>query len=288
MAAVESYCSQPKSIGALYSGSERLVEYICDTFGELPASAANGASAYVIATGKLYYWNGAWVDVSAGISAATQTALDAKAPLASPTLTGTVTVPNDSFSYAKLQDVSAASRLLGRGSAGGSGDIEEITLGAGLSMSGTALTASAGGEVFALKTSDQTAIGTAFADVTGTGLAVAANKSYAFLFLLVCDADAATTGIDVSCNGPAGFTSVNYTVSYWTSATAQAFRPFAAYDGNTASTGSNGTTRAVFLVQGVLRNGSNAGTLIARAKREAVGTGPNVRAGSYGRLTPLD
>ena len=33
--------------------------------------------------------------------------------------------------------------------------------------------------------------------------------------------------------------------------------------------------------------GANAGTLIARAKREAVGTGPNVRAGSYGRLRQI-
>lgn len=65
----------------------------------------------------------------------------------------------------------------------------------------------------------------------------------------------------------------------------EAERPSAlAIDGDTASTASNGATRAVFKVEGILRNGANAGTLIARAKREAVGTGPNVRAGSFGRL----
>ncbi len=53
------------------------------------------------------------------------------------------TVANDAVTYAKMQNVSAASRLVGRGSAGGAGDPEEITLGSGLSMSGTALAATA-------------------------------------------------------------------------------------------------------------------------------------------------
>lgn len=139
----------------------------------------------------------------------------------------------------------------------------------------------------ALKSSDQTAIGTSYADVTGTGLPVAASTSYAFRFGLRCDADATTTGIDVACNGPASPTSISYTQTYWTSATALAARGATAYDSNTASTASNGTAVRLFVVEGILVNGTNAGTLIARAKREAVGTGPNVRAGSYGQLWRL-
>ncbi len=71
------------------------------------------------------------------------------------TLTGNVTgsgtgsfaatIANDAVTYAKMQNISAASKLLGRGSAGGGGDVEEITLGSGLSMTGTTLSASGGG-----------------------------------------------------------------------------------------------------------------------------------------------
>src|SRR5512139_1213516 len=56
----------------------------------------------------------------------------------------TLTIPNDTVTYAKMQNVSAASKLLGRGDSG-SGDVQEITLGSGLTMTGTTLSASGGG-----------------------------------------------------------------------------------------------------------------------------------------------
>lgn len=56
----------------------------------------------------------------------------------------TWTIDNDSVTYGKMQNVSATSRLLGRASSG-AGDVEEITIGSGLTLTGTTISASGGG-----------------------------------------------------------------------------------------------------------------------------------------------
>lgn len=56
--------------------------------------------------------------------------------------TGVATIANDAVTYAKMQNVSAASKLIGRGDSG-AGDPQEITLGTGLAMSGTTLNGTA-------------------------------------------------------------------------------------------------------------------------------------------------
>lgn len=135
------------------------------------------------------------------------------------------------------------------------------------------------------KVGDQLNIGTAYADVTGLGFAVVAGTTYMFRYLLIADSDAVTTGIDVAVNGPAT-TLLNYTSTYWTSATAIATAGATAYDNNPASLNSNGATQRIFVIEGIVTPSAN-GTLIPRAKREAVGTGPNVRGGSLGLLWTL-
>jgi hypothetical protein len=55
------------------------------------------------------------------------------------------TIANNAVTYAKMQDITAASRLLGRGSAAGSGDPQELDVGSGLQISGTTLSATSSG-----------------------------------------------------------------------------------------------------------------------------------------------
>ena len=65
-------------------------------------------------------------------------------------LNGTIVeadLANDAISYAKLQNVSTNNRLLGRGTTG-AGDAEEITVGLGLTLTGTTLTAIGGSTLY--------------------------------------------------------------------------------------------------------------------------------------------
>jgi hypothetical protein len=62
--------------------------------------------------------------------------------------TGAVTIANDAVTYAKIQNVSAASRLLGRGADAGAGNVEELTIGDGLRTAGTELRIIESGQAF--------------------------------------------------------------------------------------------------------------------------------------------
>lgn len=142
--------------------------------------------------------------------------------------------------------------------------------------------------LIAYKTENQTGISTVFEDVSGTGLPVAANTAYSFEFHVICYADASTTAIYLSCNGPASPTSIHYTVQHWTSSPVPSGSYGGSYDVTPIHANSQGTDPAIHTVKGILRNGPNSGTLIARIKREAVlGATLDVLAGSFGRLDLL-
>jgi hypothetical protein len=109
-----------------------------------PAASTDGEVAlYSGITGKLLKRSNALTGigrVAAGVLSATELSGDVAT-----SGSNAVVIANDAVTFAKMQNISAASRLLGRGSAGGAGDPQEILLGTNLSMSGITLNATAGG-----------------------------------------------------------------------------------------------------------------------------------------------
>jgi hypothetical protein len=93
----------------------------------------------------------------------------------------TWTVDNDAVTYAKIQNVSATSRLLGRASSG-AGDIEEITIGSGLTLTGSTISASGGlgaPTYVVTKTADETVTSsTTLQDDDHLTQAITNNKNY--------------------------------------------------------------------------------------------------------------
>ena len=77
------------------------------------------------------------------------------------------TIANDAVTYAKMQNVSALSKLLGRGDSG-AGDVQEITIGSGLTMTGTTLSATGGGSGTVTSVSVTTANGVSGSVATAT------------------------------------------------------------------------------------------------------------------------
>jgi hypothetical protein len=89
--------------------------------------------------GTLATQNGTFSGSSSGTNTGDQTITLTGEVTGSGTSSFTTTITNDSVTYAKIQNVSTASQLLGRGSSAGSGDVQEISIGSGLTLTGTVL-----------------------------------------------------------------------------------------------------------------------------------------------------
>jgi Repeat of unknown function (DUF5907) len=202
--------------------------------------------------------------------------------------------------YAKIQNVSATSRLLGRYNAG-AGSAEEIALGSSyLTMSGGTMTFPAA--MIAqlspvMKPGDQviTDITGARFDVTGQSLTVAANTKYAFEFVTLFLPETGNPsgnyyGLDVTVpSSPTSLHVYHHMGGYGVTTANDAF--ITEYTtASDAAVGYNGAFDAndvhVNTQTGILRNGANAGTIQLRAFVPATGSF-TVKAGSWCRLTVL-
>jgi hypothetical protein len=145
-AKMQNVSATDKVLGRASAGSGDVEEIACTAAGRALIDDADAAAQRTtLGLGTLATQSGTFSGSSSGTNTGDQTISLTGDVTGSGTGSFAATIANDAVTYAKIQNVSAASKLLGRGSAYGSGDVEEITIGSGLSMSGTTLSASGGG-----------------------------------------------------------------------------------------------------------------------------------------------
>jgi hypothetical protein len=184
--------------------------------GRTAITPAEGEPIFTTDTKELYVGDGS---TAGGIKITGGLADGDKGDITVSSSGATWTIDNDAVSYAKIQNVSAASKLLGRGDSG-SGDVQEITLGDGLTMTGTTLAASGGGggglgapTYVVTKTADETITDSVtIQDDDELFQALTSGKSYIIeLKLLICRTNNSNT-VNLRCavagNSQGGFYTV--------------------------------------------------------------------------------
>lgn len=229
-------------------------------------------------------------DVSASVAAGVATTTIGALKVATGMIQATA------VTYAKIQNVSAQYRLLGR-TTSGAGSVEEISVNTTyLSLVGGTLAPAA--DIIAqikpvLLAADQSISSTTLADVTSMSLAVAANTSYAFEFQIRYNPGSSPVDPRFSVSCPASPTAFNALVQYGINGTttlglAEYSERIAASNGGTGMTGVTDASQDHFAtVRGVIRNGSNAGAVKLRVAGTSSASFWNVNAGTSGRLVVL-
>lgn len=129
-----------QTIETLFERSFRVINGIISNISdEIGLVVANGITTLNPSPGDLITSFLAGTFALLPINVTVQRVLTNNSGLPSWAQVATAGIEDEAVTYAKMQHVSAASRLLGRGSAGGAGDVQEISIGVGLLMDGTTL-----------------------------------------------------------------------------------------------------------------------------------------------------
>ena len=146
-AKIQDVSATDKLLGRSTAGAGIVEEIACTAAGRaILDDATAGDQRTTLGLGTLATQSGTFSGTSSGTNTGDQTITLTGDVTGSGTGSFAATIANDAVSYAKMQDVTATSRLLGRATAG-SGIIEEIALGTNLSFTGTTLNATGGGGV---------------------------------------------------------------------------------------------------------------------------------------------
>lgn len=125
-----------------------------------------------------------------------------------------------------------------------------------------------------------------FADVTGLTFSLATNTNYYFRFVLFHSSSATTIGIRFAVNGPASPTELRVGGIIPISTVGANFGSQTAYDTAIFASTTGTTVTVMSIVEGIIRNGSNAGTLACRWASEvnATANANTIQSGSLGFL----
>lgn len=143
---------------------------------------------------------------------------------------------------------------------------------------------SASDELTVRLASQQTTTSTTLVNCTGLSVSVEANTTYQIEGFIGFQSALATCGIFLSLNGPSSPTEIAYNINIPTASNAIGNRVMAAYDAGSAVADVPTINTTYFaLLNGLLVNGPNAGTLIVRFASET-GSTVRIQAGSSLRL----
>jgi hypothetical protein len=125
-----------------------------------------------------------------------------------------------------------------------------------------------------------------YSDATGLSFALIAGQFYIFEFNIIFQTVAATTGINLSVNGPAA-SFIVFDINTPTSLTAMTVSNRRAYDTGAATTGVDlANQNLLATIWGIVAPIAN-GTLTVRFRSEVSNSGVTIKAGSAGKLMTL-